>query len=91
MVALHVDVLRDIAWLRVRFEGAGPEVKSDVKKIDAFLFASMVSFSLLSLNTLQISLLIFSISLGEILNALKPSSWYKPMSFLYAVGKCESR
>ena len=36
MVALHVDVLRDIAWLRVRFKGAGPEVKSDVQKGHAF-------------------------------------------------------
>ena len=36
MVALHVDVLGDIAWLRVRFEGAGPEIKSDVQEVHAF-------------------------------------------------------
>ena len=46
----------------------------------------MVIFRLWSLNVLQMCFLMFSISLGVLLNAARPSSLYRPISLPYSVG-----
>ena len=47
------------------------------KKCTIFLFASIVMFRLLALNTLLISCFVFSICFGLALQMAKPSSRYK--------------
>ena len=56
------------------------------RKFTIFLFASIVIFKPLLLNTLQITLLILSISFGVCWNAPRPSSLYKPICFLMSSG-----
>ena len=51
------------------------------RKFTVFLFASIVNLRLCSLNVWQMYFLIFSISLGVLLSAARPSSLYRPMSF----------
>ena len=46
-----------------------------------FLFASIVSLRLWSLKVVQICFLMFSISLGVLFSAAKPSSLYNPTAF----------
>ena len=56
------------------------------KKCTIFLFASIVMFRLLALNTLSISCFAFSICFGLALQTAKPSSQYKPNpSFSFSV------
>ena len=56
------------------------------RKLTIFLFASIVIFQPLFLNTLQISFLIPSIYFGVCWNAPRPSSLYKPICFLMPSG-----
>ena len=60
------------------------DLKSSVisRKLTHLLFASMVSLRLWSLNVLQMFFLIFSIPLGVLLNAARPSSLNKVSSLL---------
>ena len=53
------------------------------RKFTHFLFASIVSFRLWSVKMLHICFLIISMSLGDSLNAPRPSSLYNPRLLLY--------
>ena len=61
------------------------------KKLTTVLLTSMVLFSPCSLNTRQLYFLIFSVSLGVVSVAARPSSLLSPMFFPHLVPSSVSR
>ena len=81
-----VTLLVDIGQFIIRFHKwlVAPicEVEGQIKKVDDLFVIFDCYFRPFDLNTWQTSCLGFSISFGVALQIARPSSWYRPTSFL---------
>ena len=82
MVALLVDIGQFIIRLHEWLVAPVCEVEGHIKKVDDLFVSFDCDLRPFDLNTWQNSCLVFSISFRVALQIARPSSWYRPISFL---------